>query len=394
MGDIASSPKFVELEDSLHERAIAEVGFDDFGDSSYLEGLRVLSAAYDSEAKFNVYGRGAAEAKILETLKQRLRAERQWKVDPGVLDHGISRPIVIMGLVRTGSTALHYLMGQDPGMQSLEYWLACSPQPRPPHSSWETHPDFRRSVEELDAMYAADPSLKAIHFMQADLSEECRHLLEQSFTDDGFEVNATVPSYSAWYESTDMTPTYRRHLDLVKLIGSTDPERRWLLKYPVHVRHLSALLEVYPDACIVQTHRDPTTVLTSYCSLVANFRALHEDEIDRKDIAEKQLEIWAAGLEEAIEVRSTHEASQFYDLMFGDFMADPIGSVKSIYEYFGQDLSEDGERKLIEWQTANEQDKHGKHEYRGEDIGIADAQILDRFSTYLDYFDMKPERRS
>jgi hypothetical protein len=160
------------------------------------------------------------------------------------------------------------------------------------------------------------------------------------------------------------------------------------------MRHLKAFLEVYPDACIVQTHRDPATVFRSYCNLVASFRSLYETDVDREDITRKQLEIWAAGAEEAIEVRRECNSAQFYDLYFSDFMSDAVGSVKSIYRYFGQTLSEGGERKLVEWNDANPQSKHGKHDYERKETGVTDAEIRDRFATYMEHFDMKPEQRS
>lgn len=381
---------FAESESLLHDLAAREVGADDFGDPAYLEGLRVLLCAYDREARFNPYGRQASFYATLELLKKRLRAEAFWRRDPSVLEHEIRRPIVILGLVRTGSTALHYLMGQDPGTQHLQYWLASSPQPRPPRAAWDDHPDFRTSVAEIEAMYRADPSLKAIHFMMADGPEECRHLLAQGFTDDSFEVNASVPSFSEWYEHADVRPTYLRHKKLVQLIGSTDPGRRWLLKYPVHVRNLSVLLDVYPDACVVWTHRDPSRVLPSYCSLIANFRAIFEDDTDPIQMAERQLELWARGLERALDFRSRCDPAQFYDLHFRDFVADPVGSVKAIYDHFGQPLSEPGEARLEAWNRANPQHKHGRHVY-DDRIGLGRDAILERMGAYMDRFGMKPE---
>lgn len=385
---------FAESEDALHEEAARIVGDDDFGDPSYLEGLRVLLDAYDAEARFNDYGRAAARQTVRDVLVQRLRCERQWREHPEVLRGEIRRPLVICGLVRTGSTALHYLMGQDPDLQVLQYWLAGNPQPRPPRGEWATHPDFARARAEIDAMYAADPSLKAIHFMMPDGPEECRHLLMQEFTDDSFEANGHVPSYSAWYQQADMLRTYERHRDLLRLIGSTDGQHTWLLKYPVHMRFLRTFLEVYPDACVVQTHRDPLAVMPSYVSLIAGFRALHEERIDRPDIARRQLELWAAGADDAIDLRRKRDSAQFYDLHFADFMADPIGAVRRIYAHFGRTLSDAGEQALAAWQAANPQHKHGRHEYptAPEDVGLTREQILDRFAEYMEYFGMQPER--
>ncbi|UCE85981.1 MAG: sulfotransferase [Deltaproteobacteria bacterium] len=388
-GEVPAS--FRESEAALHEAAVEAVGCDDFGDPSYLDGLRVLLDAYDREAKLTPVGRQLTYRGIRNILVARLRVQQQLRAHPEALAAEIDRPVFICGLVRTGSTALHHLLGRDPDILVLPYWLACHPQPRPPRAEWDAHPDFRASVAELDGMYAADPSLKAIHFMEADGPEECRHFLAQNFTDDGFEVNTSIPSYRRWYASRFLRDTYLRHRDLLKLVGSTCPGRRWVLKYPVHMRNLRALLEVYPDACIVQTHRDPATVLSSYVSLIASFRSLFEDAIDRAAIARDQLELWAAGAEDAIAVRREHDAARFFDLHFRDTVADPIACVKRIYARFDLRLSEAGERALQRWHADNPPGKHGRHAYSMDDVGISRAEILDRFETYMDHFGIEPE---
>jgi hypothetical protein len=387
-----SSERFADLEGALHAAARQQTGLDDFGDPSYLEGLRVILRAYDHEARFSDTGRQLARGDIERTLVTRLRSQELLKRHRDSLQREIHRPIIVTGLVRTGSTALHHLLGQDPDTQVLEYWLAANPQPRPPRETWEGRPDYQACVAALDAMYAADPSLKAIHFMAADGPEECRHFLAQSFTDDAFEVNASVPSYTRWYESRPLQDTYRRHRDLLRLVGSTSPERRWILKYPVHMKNLRALLDVYPDACIVQTHRDPAQVMSSYISLIAGFRAIYERDIDRDAIAEEQLEVWASGAEHAIEVREQCDRRQFFDLEFRDFRADPVAAVKRIYAYFDQPLSAEGERRLAAWSEQNHQGRHGEHRHSMRDVAIREERVLERFAAYMDYFDLKPER--
>ena len=156
---------FQEAEGALHARAVELAGFDDFGDPSYLMNLRVLLRAYDEEARFNDYGADVARQMVTGTLVKRLRSQHQLKGNPDFLERKIERPLVICGLVRTGSTALHYLMGQDPDLQALQYWLGAQPQPRPPRSTWADHPDFIQAHSEIEAMYQTDPSLRAIHFM-------------------------------------------------------------------------------------------------------------------------------------------------------------------------------------------------------------------------------------
>lgn len=378
---------FLDSEQRLHDLAIAEAGCDNFGDPTYLEGFRVLLDAYDNESKLNAYGQQDTLQKLQALLVKRLRAEQFLADQPAVIAQEIRRPIIICGLVRTGSTALHYLMGQDRQMQNLEYWLASSPQPRPPRGQWQSMADFKASVAELNAMYEADPSLKAMHFMTADGPEECRHLLSQSFTDDGFEVNASIPSYSQWYENADLEFAYRQHKRLIQIIGSNDSEKRWLFKYPVHLRHLPSLFKVYPDACIVWTHRDPAQVLPSYCSLMAGFRAIWEDNTDPRDMSERQLELWARGTEKALAFRQQCHPGQFYDLHFADFMADPIAAIQQIYQYFDQPLSSDTENCMRLWHADNRQHKHGVHRYNDE-IGVSKESIHERFAAYMQALDV------
>jgi len=385
-----SGDGFAASEDALHEEACTYAGSDDFGDTSYLEGLRVLLASLDESRTLSDLGRMILRRQVVTSLTTRLRCEERLKQNPHVADIEVRRPIFITGLVRTGSTALHYLMGQDPGMQKLEYWLSAQPQPRPPVSGWVEHPDFQHSVAELDFLYNTTPDLMAVHEMKADWPEECGHILAQGFTDDRFECSANLPSYCEWYHHTPHPGTYARHKKLIQLIGSTSPDLRWLIKYPVHLRQLPALFGAYPDACIVQTHRDPRTVLASYTSFLAKIHRMHEQEVDEGTIAATQLESWAVAADAGVAYRREHGSEQFYDLDFADFMGDPIGSVKRIYAHFDQELSPEGEAALERWQADHPQGKHGQHRYERKDFVLTDTEMLDRFAGYLEFFDMKP----
>jgi len=386
MGD---EPSFAASLEALHDEARKAAGLDDFGDASYREGLAVLLASLDEDANLSPVGRAIHRGQLVSMLATRLRVQQRLKDHPEAGDHPVRRPIVITGLVRTGSTALHYLMGQDPGLQKLEYWLAAEPQPRPPRAEWETHPDFASAVRELDFLYSKTPDLMAVHEMKADWPEECRHILAQCFTDDRFESSATLPRYNAWYHGTPHPATYRYHKRVIQLIGVTDPERRWLFKYPVHLRQLPALFDSYPDACVVQTHRDPRTVIASYASFIARIRRLHQRAVDVEQIAREQLESWAHAAEAGMRFRDERGSEQFFDLQFRDFMADPLGSVRRIYARFDQPLSAEGEQKLREWQRAHPQGRHGRHEYRQSDLGVREDEIAERFSAYMERYDLR-----
>ncbi len=384
-------PGLVESEDALHEMARKATGLDDFGDPSYQEGLRVLLRAYDREARLTPFGRVMVDQQLVGILKNRLFAQKAWAEDPDLLKHQIRRPIFILGLPRTGTTALHHLLGQDPGIQVLEYWLAAAPAPRPPRGAWERNPHFKQAVRDLKTMYFLDPSLKTMHVMTADGPEECRHLLMQSFTDDTFDCNSTIPSYSEWYAAHDMASTYARHRDLLKLIGAPTPQRRWVLKYPVHMRNLSTVFSIHPDACIVQTHRDPAKVIPSLASLVAGWRGIYEDAPDRHAIAAWQLELWARGMEHALDVRRKRGPAQFFDLHFREILSDPVGAVCRLYAHFGLTFDPTAERNMRRWHAENPQGKHGEHRYRAEDFGLDERAIAERYAVYIEHFDIERE---
>lgn len=381
--------RFVDWLEPLHDIAREETGLDDFGDENYLEGLKVLLEQYDRGVDLAPTGNFAARFKFVHVLKRRLLAEQAWKDDPSVLESPIEKPLVITGLVRTGSTALHYLLGSDPNRQALPYWLSEHPQPRPPEAEWPSQPDYQASKASIDMMYQADPSLKAIHFMSPDWPEECGHLMAQNFTDDYWQGSLRVPHYIEWYEGRDMTDTYTRHKKLLQLIGSTQPEKPWLIKYPVHMKHLESFLAVYPDARVIWTHRDPSNVLSSYASLLAGFRSLNCNSVDYEDIVQEQMEVWAAGAERAIEIRAKHDPAQFYDLHFDDYVADPVASAQKIYDHFGIEWTEAGEAAMRAHHADNQQGKHGKHAHSLQQLETSRDAMLERFGEYIRHFGVR-----
>lgn len=382
-----SRASWVSREQEFHDIAIRAVnGYDDFGDPSYLEGLRRVLYSYDHEARFHRTGEIVSAYQLVGLLASRLRTQQWFEMRPDAASIRIERPIVITGLVRTGSTALHYLMGANPDMQCLQYWLALHPQPRPPRATWEAATDFQHAHIELEMMYRAGKHmLEAIHYMSAECPDEPGRVLAQGFSDDRFEVVNTVPTFSEWYANTVHRETYARHKRVLQLVGSYEPDKRWLMKYPVHLRNLDALLETYPDACVIWTHRDPADVLPSYVSLCAHFRSLFEKNPDRPRIAREQKDIWARAAELGMKLRQGRE-EQFHDIYFNDFMADPIGEVEKAYARFDQPFSERARQALTAWKDAHKPGQFGTHNYERDDFGQSAAQVHERYASYLERF--------
>ena len=385
------STNLAAREDALLAAARQATGLDDFGGGAWRTHFRTLLQCYDAESKLTEAGLGMVQGEITGALCARLACEAAWKRDPAVLRQEIRRPLFVLGLPRSGTTALHWLLAQDPANQVLEYWIAGAPRPRPPRATWEAEPAFQTSVEVLKWIYETDPGLKAIHLMEADGPEECRHLFVQSFLDHTFDSNATIPSYTKYFEAQDMRDAYARHRDVLKLVGSTSPDRRWVLKYPAHMRELAVLLATYPDACIVQTHRDPVKVLPSICSLVTGWRSLYEGSADAKQIGAWQIELYASMLEKAMDVRAKADPAQFFDLDFRELVADPVAAIGRMYAHFGTDLSADAERRMRAWHEENPQHKHGGHKYTLAQFGLVEGEIRERFGRYAERFGVVAE---
>lgn len=287
---------------ALHDAASARTGLSDFGEDRYREGLEVLLAAYDENPYFNELGRRAAYDSVVTALIGRLESERGWKQDSRWEETRIERPLFILGLPRTGTTALHKLLAEDPASQSLPHWLGVHPEPRPPRSTWDAHPGYRETKARLAALYERSPGMRAIHDIQAGEPDECRLLRMQSFADFTFDTSY-VPRYRAWLMSVDQRDVYARYRDNLRMIGAGD-ERRWVLKCPGPLWALDALLHHFPDACVIQTHRAPEEVIPSSCSLrLAASKAL-EPELPPETIGRDNVERWHTSWRQARRRRS------------------------------------------------------------------------------------------
>ncbi|WP_285031684.1 sulfotransferase [Mycolicibacterium sp. lyk4-40-TYG-92] len=368
--------------DDLCADAVATAGHHDFGsdDDNFREALGVLLDSYASESDFTPLGAAMTRYFLRAGLVARLLSEAAWKRYPGHADVEIERPIFVTGLPRTGTTALHRLLGADPSHQGLELWLAEYPQPRPPRLEWDSFPEYR----ELKAYYAKahreNPEFLGLHYIDENVLEECWQLLRQSMHSVSFESLAHVPSYARWLSRQDWAPSFRRHRKNLQLIGLNDAKKRWVLKNPSHLFSLDAILEVYPDALIVQCHRPPETLLASMCSLAEHSTEGWSTTFAGAQLGQDVLDTWARGIEQFDAARATHNPRHFYDVDYFDFVADPVGTACKVYEYFGLTLTD---QAVLAMEAAHAESSHGprapKHRYALEDYGLTSDVVRSRF---------------
>jgi Sulfotransferase family len=367
--------------DDLHESATRLTGLTDFGPDDYTDGLAVILESYAREADLTSLGRKVARVGLRGALAARLFSEAAWKAHPEHTEVAIERPVFVTGLPRSGTTALHRLLTADPGHQGLELWLAEVPQPRPPRDTWAANPVFQGIQAAYERHHVEHPEFMGVHYIAADTVEECWQLLRQTLRSVSYECLAHLPSYSQWLRDQDWTGSYRRHRRNLQMIGLNDQGRRWVLKNPSHLFALDAIMTVYPDALIIQTHRAPRAVVGSMCSLAAHATEGWSARFQGSVIGDGQLELWARGLEEFAAARARYDPAQFFDVEYADFTADPVGTVESVYAYFGLPLSEAAASAIAAVHaSAGQGEGRPAHQYALADFGLTAEQVDARFA--------------
>ncbi len=365
--------------DVLHEAARRATGFAEFGTDDYLVALRVLlEATACSPAAGEELTRRVTQF-VVEALAGRACSQEGWRRRPECLTEAVAAPVIITGLPRTGTTALHQLLAVDPQFQWLPNWLAPRPRERPPRASWETDPEFQHAMQAFQALRRANPALVSVHPVTPADPAECIGPMTQSLISMRFVTSLPLPHYYEWFIRADETESYRRYADNLRLIGAETPGQTWLLKNPSHIMGMSSLLDVFPDARIVFTHRDPAVAIPSGCSLVRiGTDGLWKDD----ELGPHRVLVWSEGIRRAEQARQLHP-DNFFDVHYDRFVDDPVGAVRAIYDRFDLRLSADTEAAMRDWTRQNPGGGES-HRYTAEEFGLSATTIRDEFSTYIE----------
>ncbi|MBZ0253768.1 MAG: sulfotransferase, partial [Candidatus Methylomirabilis sp.] len=380
-------------EESLLAAARKKTGLSDFGGEAFREPLRRLLEAAEREASLSAMGRIITRTRLLGQLVGRLRAEDLFKRHPEILKQRLAPPVFIVGLQRTGTTMLHRLLAADPAARFLASWEATNPAPDPAARSDAEDPRVAYArMGERGLRYLA-PDFFAIHPVEALAPEEEVMLLDYAFLSTVPEATMRVPSFSAWLEAQDHTPAYEYLRRLLLLLQWQETGDRWALKTPHHMEHLETLLRVFPEARVLQTHRDPMTTLASFCSMIAHAWGIMSDRVDPLEVGRH----WGAKivrmLERSMEAREKADPARFLDVSYYDLMEDPMRETRRIYDFLGAPLTPEAEGAMAAWREENAQHKHGRHVYRAEDFGLDEAALEARFAPYRARFGVRREKR-
>lgn len=379
-------------EETLLGEAQRVTGLNNFGDESFRIPLQIVLESLNKEAHLNTLGRALHRRYLFQLLVRRLRIQEDFKRYPEIGKVPIEKPLFVLGLPRSGTSFLHNLLSQDPSNRWLHLWELFNPSPSPDYLTKETDPRIGEAESLIGFYNSLVPQLSTAYYLDPKGPEECNILLEHDFTSLLFEVRANVPSYSEWFLNQDLVPSYRYYRQQLQLLAWKWSGDRWLLKAPIHLHYLSALMTVFPDACIVHTHRDPLKALPSLCSLFALIRGLYTDRVDLGAIGQNRLNWLATGIERSMQMRQNIPAQQVYDLNYLNFISDPIRTVHQIYDYFGYDFSPVLEENLKQYITNNPQHKHGVHRYSLEQFGLDASKVTQTFEDYCLQFNIPSEK--
>lgn len=386
----ASQKNFIDSIDDFHQLAIdaflsnmpAAAGWNNFGKPEYKEALKVLAASLDNSNDLSAACEQIMRSNIVDVLKSRLYSEYFQHQHPEYAQQKISKPIFIIGLPRSGTTALHKLLAADPSNQGLDYWLGVSPMPRPPREQWTNYAEFQQCDQRLKFIAEVAPQLKEIHDMAADQVDECRLLLMQSFMNVTFQSSAWIPEYEAWLYQADFTQAYQRYKRNLQLIaaGNTDySERRWVLKDPSHLWAPESVLKTFPDACIIQLHRDPCALIPSVASLVYTSRQMIEPDIDKHRVGRRELKQWSQLLNNLDRFRQGNPSVPVYDMRMEDLQNNALAEIGKAYQHFDIELSDAAVQGIQAWQS-NKPKSSDAHRYTAEEFGLSDAEIKQAFN--------------
>lgn len=373
----------------LLEAACRKTGLSDFGEVGFEQGLDLLLGSLESEARLTPLGRVIAREEILTPLANRLQLVDHHRRFPEIGNGSVDAPIFIIGMGRSGTTVLHELLALDPQFRVPQSWEVDFPFPAPETRTYTTDRRIAHVQKTLDRTDFILPDFKKIHRVGATLPQECVRFTTGEFLSLIFWTNYNVPTYSKWLQQkANMRPAYRYHRRYLQLLQWKHSRSSWVLKSPAHLWSLDSLLEEYPDARFIQTHRDPLQMLASLSSLVTHLRKMSSNEVDAAEIAREWAQWNALGLNASAQFRSSGAIpkGRVVDVSFYEFMRDPLGEIEKIYASFGLVLSNESSESMRTYLRTHNTEQHGAHRYSFEDTGLNLEEERERVALYQDYF--------
>lgn len=371
----------------LIDKARQATGLDDFGDDGFREGLEQVVRTANASSSLNDLGWQVLEGHCLMLLSNRLKIEHWYRLHPEIDEQEIIRPLIGLGLPRTGSTALGCTLAEDPDARSLQMWEAFAPCPPPETATYKTDPriaEMGKMMEYADQLY---PRMKLMVPFAPTSIAECQNLMGLDFKCQEFLTKSCCPDYANWLlHEADLVPTYQYMKRALKLLQWRCPGRHWRLKSPSHMPFITALDQVFPDAQFWMTHRDIGKVLPSVADLYFEMLRPSTSEAAAHYAVDVNIEWWTVGLRRLMAFRDNGAEDRFIDVQFAEFVARPDESIEAIYAFIGQELTDETRARMAEWRKTSSSDASGSRSYLVESDQIEPDHLRKIFKFYTDRY--------
>jgi hypothetical protein len=369
--------------EGLLAAAVESTGLDDFGGDTWRPHFDVLLKALQDEAHLTLVGRLVARTELLRALRQRLFLAEVWKADPTVLDEPIVQPVFVVGTARSGTSILHELLALDPDTRVPLTWELLHPgEAVGPAPEVEA---ARLVGHQVHASWAdLQPAYESMHHNHGDEPNECIFATMLEFLSDQWAGTYEVPSYSAYLVGTDQTEAYRYHRKVLQTLQRRSGGDRWVLKAPSHLSQLRTLFAVYPDARVIQIHRDPLKTVPSTISLMGTLKSMRSGHADVETLAGLVAMGYGFMLDDTIDARASGELpdEQFVDVRYQDLMEAPVDTVQSVYEQLGITWSPALGEAVAQHLAERPKDARGTHAYSTDAMDLDVAAERKRFHRY------------
>jgi hypothetical protein len=381
--------------DKLLKGAQRKTHLRDYGDASFEVAFRRLLRAANDQTDLTTIGRAALKQSAARALRNRLYIEQYFLDHPSAAQQPIERPIFVLGFPRTGTTLLQNLLRQPHERRALQFWELTTPCPVHRDPETDRSKRIRATDRMLSAAYMIAPEMGAVHEIRSTTAEECWPLFFNSFSVLNYDLQSGLRYYGDWLlEEADMVQPYRDYRRQLQILLHQRQAKHLVLKCPEHLWFLDSLLEVFPDACVVWTHRDPMDSVASYCSLISlSWRMLY-GKFSAARIGTHIQGRFRQGVERAMAARDRiNDESRFFDVPFSSLVKDPKGTVRRIHEHFDLRHGTEMDGLVDSWLQQRRADKRGAHKYRAERYGLSAEPVYEEFQQYTDRFGIELRHR-
>lgn len=385
----------VSTTDDVFKLAAQRTGLTEIDSDSWRDGLAIMLDELNSSPAFTPFGRERVLTDATDALGRRMQVHAYIQEHPEVLDAPVERPLIVLGMPRTGTTVISYLLDQDPARRSLLHWQCVHPIPPATTEALRTDPRCLALLEEqrkiLDMVTQAKVPLP--HWEDADGPTEDMFIHNQDFKGLSWDSFLSTSRYAEWlFHEADMTSTYEYQKRYLQVLQSTAPGN-WSLKMPSHSVHIEALLKVFPDARLIWAHRDPYRATGSLCNLwkLPKGMVLHPDAIDLNAMGRNAMAQMRYHVERPLRARDRIGDERFFHMYYHEMMRDPMDVMRRIYEWADEPLTAESEARMRNWLAEHPQDRFALNAYTLDQYGLTVEALEPTFAEYLDMFDIELE---